>query len=209
MASGARGARRRPAQRAASRDAPRPPRRPIFSKREIGVWSIPKGQVDLGEDRLAAALRECREETGYEPEGPFTPLGGVKYKNHKVVYAWAVEGDFDPADLVSITFEMVWPPRSGKVADVPEVDRAFWFGLASARAAIVPSSAASSTTSRRSWRGRRSRRAKARRSWMRRAKAERTTTRRAKARRTASSRARADRRDRPGLTAVTGPDRRP
>ena len=112
---------------------------PYFSKREIGVWSIPKGQVDPGEDRLAAALRECREETGYEPEGPFTPLGGVKYKNHKVVYAWAVEGDFDPADLVSITFEMVWPPRSGKVVDVPEVDRAFWFGLASARAAMVPS----------------------------------------------------------------------
>lgn len=112
---------------------------PYFVKREIGVWSIPKGQVDPGEDRLAAALRECREETGYEPEGPFTPLGGVKYKNHKVVYAWAAEGDFDPADLVSITFEMVWPPRSGKVVDVPEVDRAAWFGLASARAAIVPS----------------------------------------------------------------------
>ena len=112
---------------------------PYFVKREIGVWSIPKGQVDPGEDRLVAARRECREETGYEPDGPFTSLGGVKYKNHKVVYAWAVEGDFDPADLVSITFEMVWPPRSGKVVDVPEVDRAAWFGLASARAAIVPS----------------------------------------------------------------------
>jgi len=112
---------------------------PYFVKREIGVWSIPKGQVDPGEDRLVAARRECREETGYEPKGPFTSLGGVKYKNHKVVYAWAVEGDFDPADLLSITFEMVWPPRSGRAVDVPEVDRAAWFGLASARAAIVPS----------------------------------------------------------------------
>jgi len=112
---------------------------PYFAKREIGVWSIPKGQVDLGEDRLAAARRECLEETGYAPEGPFVPLGGVKYKNHKIVYAWAVEGDFDPAELESITFEMVWPPRSGTVVDVPEVDRAAWFGLLSARAAIVPS----------------------------------------------------------------------
>lgn len=112
---------------------------PYFAKREIGVWSIPKGQVDPGEDRLAAARRECREETGYEPEGPFVPLGGVKYKNHKVVYAWAVEGDFDPADLTSNTFRMIWPPHSGAVVDVPEVDRAGWFGLPSARAAVVPS----------------------------------------------------------------------
>ena len=111
---------------------------PYFAKKELGVWSIPKGQVDPGEDQLVAARRECREETGYEPAGPFVPLGGVKYKNHKVVYAWAVEGAFDPRTLASITFEMVWPPRSGKVVDVPEVDRAAWFGLASARAAIVP-----------------------------------------------------------------------
>jgi predicted NUDIX family NTP pyrophosphohydrolase len=112
---------------------------PYFAKKELGVWSIPKGQLDPGEDRLVAARRECREETGYEPAGPFVPLGGVKYKNHKVVYAWAVEGDFDPTTLVSITFELVWPPRSGKVIDAPEVDRAAWFGLTSARAAIVPS----------------------------------------------------------------------
>jgi predicted NUDIX family NTP pyrophosphohydrolase len=111
---------------------------PYFARKELGVWSIPKGQVDPGEDRLAAARRECREETGYEPDGPFVSLGGVKYKNHKVVYAWAVEGDFDPRDLVSTTFELIWPPRSGTVIEAPEVDRAAWFGLESARAAIVP-----------------------------------------------------------------------
>ncbi len=84
------------------------------------------------------ALREVREETGLEPAGPFQPLGGVKAHGHKLIFAWAVEHDCDPAQLRSNTFSMEWPPRSGRTAEFPEVDRAAWFTLDAAREAIVP-----------------------------------------------------------------------
>jgi predicted NUDIX family NTP pyrophosphohydrolase len=110
---------------------------PYWARKDRGAWSIPKGLVDTGEDLLAAAQREFIEETGFTPQGPFIPLGGVKRRTHKIVYAWAFEGDCDPAHLVSNTFAMEWPPRSEKLIDVPEVDRAAFFGLEEAREAIV------------------------------------------------------------------------
>lgn len=111
---------------------------PYYAKKDAGVWSIPKGEVDPGEDVFAAAQREFTEETSLTPHGPYVPLGGVKYKNHKLVYAWAFEGDCDPAALTSVTFDLEWPPRSGRLQAVPEVDRWAFFGLASAREAILP-----------------------------------------------------------------------
>jgi predicted NUDIX family NTP pyrophosphohydrolase len=110
---------------------------PYFAKKDRGFWGIPKGLVDGGEDLLTAAQREFTEETGFTPQGPFISLGGVKRRTHKIVYAWAFEGDCDPEDLVSNTFEMEWPPRSGRLLQVPEVDRAAFFDLDEARAAIV------------------------------------------------------------------------
>jgi predicted NUDIX family NTP pyrophosphohydrolase len=116
---------------------------PYFARKDAGVWSIPKGEVEAderakGTDLIAVALREVREETGLEPPGPFQPLGGVKAHHHKIVYAWAAEHDCDSATIVSNTFSLEWPPRSGKTATFPEVDRAAFFDLSAAREAIVP-----------------------------------------------------------------------
>jgi predicted NUDIX family NTP pyrophosphohydrolase len=91
-----------------------------------------------GIDLLAVARRETLEETGLEPEGPFQPLGGVKAHGHKLIFAWAAEFDCDAATITSNSFVMEWPPRSGKQAEFPEVDRAAWFTLEAARKAIVP-----------------------------------------------------------------------
>ena len=110
---------------------------PFFERRDLGVWSIPKGEVRAGEDLLTAARREFAEETGLESWGPYVPLGAVKYKNHKIVHAWAFEGDWDPAALVSNTFELEWPRRSGRMLVVPEIDRAAWFTLAEAQERIL------------------------------------------------------------------------
>jgi predicted NUDIX family NTP pyrophosphohydrolase len=107
---------------------------PYFAKKDAGHWSILKGEYGPGEDPLAVARREFEEETGSAAsEGAPTALGEVRQKGGKVVLAWALEGDLDPDVAVSNTFEMQWPPRSGRTAAFPEIDRVAWFDLATAR----------------------------------------------------------------------------
>ena len=110
---------------------------PLWGRKDDGAWSIPKGEVDEGEDRLAAARREFAEETGIAVVGETIPLEPVRQPGGKVVHAWAVRGDFDPATLMSNTFSMEWPPKSGRTQEFPEVDRAAWFTLDQARAKIL------------------------------------------------------------------------
>jgi predicted NUDIX family NTP pyrophosphohydrolase len=110
---------------------------PYFARKDAGAWSIPKGQVEPEEELLAAAFREFHEETGMELVDPATqPLGDIVQRAGKRVHAWAVEGDFDPAELQSCLFEMEWPPRSGQRQEFPEADRAEWFSLSVARKKI-------------------------------------------------------------------------
>jgi len=106
---------------------------PFWVKKDEGAWSIPKGEIDAGEDPLAAAKREFEEETGCKAEGPFFELGSVRHKSGKTVTAWAFEGDCDPTQIKSNTFEMEWPPRSGQRKQFPEVDRAEFFTVEKAR----------------------------------------------------------------------------
>jgi predicted NUDIX family NTP pyrophosphohydrolase len=110
---------------------------PFWAKRDAGAWSIPKGEYDDDEDPEAAARREFAEETGWTIEGRLTPLGAVRQKAGKVVTAFAAEGDFDAATLVSNSFEMEWPPRSGRKASFVEIDRAGWFALPEAHEKII------------------------------------------------------------------------
>ena len=102
---------------------------PFWAKKDLGAWSIPKGLAHEGEDLLAAAKREFFEETGMSIEGQFLDLGTHKQPGGKTIVAWACEGDFDPASLTSNMFPLEWPPRSGKTAEFPEVDRAAWFSI--------------------------------------------------------------------------------
>jgi predicted NUDIX family NTP pyrophosphohydrolase len=99
---------------------------PFWAKKDEGAWSIPKGLADDGEDLLAAAKREFLEETGMAVDGSVLDLGAHKQPSGKTIAAWACEGDFDPATLKSNTFSLEWPPRSGRMAEFPEVDRAAW-----------------------------------------------------------------------------------
>jgi predicted NUDIX family NTP pyrophosphohydrolase len=115
---------------------------PFWAKKDLGAWTIPKGEVAEGEDALATARREFEEETGTRPEGPFRPLGSAKQKGGKTVHAWAFEGDCDPAAIRSNTFRLQWPPGSGEWRTFPEVDRADWFDLGEARRRINPAQAA-------------------------------------------------------------------
>jgi predicted NUDIX family NTP pyrophosphohydrolase len=115
---------------------------PFWTKRDQGAWSIPKGEYDDGEDPRACALRELQEELGTAPQlGALIDVGSVRQKGGKEVVAWAAEGDFDPSTLRSNTFEMEWPPRSGRRQEFPEVDRAEWFEPAEARERILPAQA--------------------------------------------------------------------
>ena len=100
---------------------------PFWAKKDDGAWSIPKGLTQAGEDPLAAARREFAEETGAQAEGETIPLGAFRQSAAKTVEVWAIAGEFDPAALASNTFTMEWPPRSGRMREVPEVDRAAWF----------------------------------------------------------------------------------
>jgi predicted NUDIX family NTP pyrophosphohydrolase len=107
---------------------------PLWARRDAGAWSIPKGEYGDGEDPVAVALREFQEETGQRPpEGALVPLGEVRQRGGKVVTAFAVAGDLDPAAITSNTFTLEWPPRSGVRREFPEVDRAGWFDPATAR----------------------------------------------------------------------------
>jgi predicted NUDIX family NTP pyrophosphohydrolase len=111
---------------------------PYNAGRDAGVWSIPKGLIEPGEADLAAALREFEEETGLRPQGPFIPLPAARYQSGKLVLAWAVVGDCDPSTLTSNTFEIEWPPRSGRRQSFTEVDRAAFFSIEEARRKILP-----------------------------------------------------------------------
>lgn len=112
---------------------------PFYVKKNEGVWSIPKGVPEKGEDLLAAAQREFFEETGIQPQPPFQELGHIRQKSGKIVHAWSFRGEWDPASgIISNTFELEWPPRSGKRIAVPEIDRAEWMTLEAAVKMINP-----------------------------------------------------------------------
>jgi predicted NUDIX family NTP pyrophosphohydrolase len=110
---------------------------PYWTKKDLAAWSIPKGEYTADELPLDAAQREFHEETGFTASGPFIPLGEVKQSGGKIVAAWATEGDFDPAQLRSNTFQMEWPPRSGRQIEVPEVDRGCWYSVEEARTKLL------------------------------------------------------------------------
>jgi predicted NUDIX family NTP pyrophosphohydrolase len=115
---------------------------PFWARRDAGAWSIPKGEHGADEDPLAAARREFGEELGVAPpDGPVLDLGEVRQKSGKRVRAWAAAGELDAAAIVSNTFELEWPPRSGRMIEAPEVDRAEWFALGAAREKINPAQA--------------------------------------------------------------------
>jgi predicted NUDIX family NTP pyrophosphohydrolase len=109
---------------------------PYWSKKDAGAWTLPKGEYEAGEEPLATARREFREETGFDAHEPFIELGSVRQKSGKVVLAWAFEGNCDRAQLVSNTCEIEWPPRSAKRIEIPEVDRGAWFSPAQAAKSI-------------------------------------------------------------------------
>jgi predicted NUDIX family NTP pyrophosphohydrolase len=110
---------------------------PFWTKKDLGAWSLAKGEYQEGEDPLRAALREFFEETGHRPTGPFLPLGERKQPSGKRILAWAAESDWDPASLVSNTFNMEWPRGSGRIREFPEVDRAAWFDMTEAQRRIL------------------------------------------------------------------------
>jgi len=111
---------------------------PFWAKRDDGAWTIPKGELDAGEGPLAAARREFREETGIDVTGPFHPLQTVRQAGGKRVHAFAVEGDCDASAVTSGTFDLEWPPRSGRMQRFPEVDRAGWFTITQAMRKLNP-----------------------------------------------------------------------
>lgn len=109
---------------------------PFWSNKDLAAWSIPKGEFEDSEEAISAAKREFKEETGLTAEGTFLPLTPRKQSSGKIVHAWAVCGDCDPRAIKSNIFSMEWPPRSGRMEEFPEVDRAEWFDLESARKRI-------------------------------------------------------------------------
>lgn len=118
---------------------------PFWQKKDIGAWSIPKGELEKDEVALDAAKREMKEETGIDPEKPglrssaFLELAPVQQKSGKIILAWAVQGDFDASKIDCNTFEIEWPLKSGKKQSFPEIDKAGWFTLSEAKNKIIPS----------------------------------------------------------------------
>ncbi|MFF3848158.1 NUDIX domain-containing protein [Streptomyces sp. NPDC002328] len=116
---------------------------PYFAKKDAGAWTVPKGEYEPDEPAWEAARREFQEELGLPPpDGEALPLGWVRQTNGKIVTVWAVEADLDPATVVPGTFVMEWPPRSGRTAEFPELDRVAWLGVERAREVIVTAQAA-------------------------------------------------------------------
>lgn len=115
---------------------------PFFKNKDEGSWSIPKGEFLDDEEALAAAKREFEEETGQPVNGEFIELGNIRQKSGKVVYGWALEGDIDHEGILSNTFEIEWPPRSGRQITIPEIDRAGWFEPDMAKQKINPAQVA-------------------------------------------------------------------
>lgn len=115
---------------------------PFWRNKDAGAWTIPKGEVQEGEELLAAAIREFQEETGCVPGGEFLPLKAIKQKSGKVVHAWAFEGNCDPSSIRSNTCRMEWPPRSGRFITCPEIDRIAFFRLDAARVKANPAQVA-------------------------------------------------------------------
>jgi len=115
---------------------------PIWSRRDLGAWSLPKGAIDAGEVPLEAARREFHEETGHEaPDGEVLDLGVVRMRSGKVVHGFAIEGDLDPAHLRSMRVDVEWPPRTGRLLNVPGIDRVLWANPAEARRRLNPAQA--------------------------------------------------------------------
>lgn len=115
---------------------------PFWKNKDEGAWTIPKGELDEQEDALSAARREFEEETGKAIDGHFIQLNPIKQKSGKTVQAWAIEGDIDENSIVSNTFSLEWPPKSGKMINVPEIDKAAWFDTETAKQKINPAQAA-------------------------------------------------------------------
>ena len=111
---------------------------PFWAKKDLGSWTIPKGEYLEGEVPLQAAQREFQEETGFTAEGRFIALGDLKQLSGKILTAWAFEGDCDPSQLKSNTFPLEWPPRSGRQMEFPEIDRGAWFSIEAAREKLLP-----------------------------------------------------------------------
>jgi len=109
---------------------------PFFAKKDLGAWSIPKGEFSEGEEPLTAARREFYEETGVQIDGPFMELSPIKLKSGKMIFAWACEGDLDTAKIKSNTFDLEWPPKSGRIQSFPEIDKGDWFPTAVAKTKI-------------------------------------------------------------------------
>jgi predicted NUDIX family NTP pyrophosphohydrolase len=115
---------------------------PFWRGKDEGAWTIPKGEYDQNEEPLAAAIREFGEETGFSVLPPLLPLGEIVQKSGKRITAWAFAGDCEPARLQSNTFEMEWPPRSGRMRSFPEIDQVEWFALGAAARKIIPAQCA-------------------------------------------------------------------
>ncbi len=115
---------------------------PFWKNKDLGAWSIPKGEYTEGEDPLACAKREFKEETGQSIEGHFQPLGEVKLKSGKLITAWAVQGNVDANNIKSNLISIPWPPKTNKLIQIPEVDKGEWFDTATALTKINPAQAA-------------------------------------------------------------------